>query len=343
MRKLLPLLLLASVLGFVPQTALSQPRTYGAYLVQSLPKESLSKEEIRDLLHMREEEKLARDVYLTLSSYYPLPVFRNISRSEEQHMRMIKLLLDKYSIPDPVAETGGRVGVFKDKHLQNLYDKLVSQGRRSLIDALKVGATIEDLDIKDLEEALSRTDNQDIKVVYQNLMKGSRNHMRAFVRLLRRYGSDYQPQYITQEEFNSILSKKHEAGFYPPASSQFSPFSLSVVEGKVVEVSREPGFRRNWVVWWVVKVQGKEGQVSIRVAPVWWIPQFTVKEGDIVKATVYRPPYWNIRGIEGYMACNLVDESSGKSYDFSKWRRWCRRVKVLKSTGQNPPGGGWRR
>ncbi len=325
MRKLLLMTFVAALTGFLPQTVAAQGqgvRTYGAYMVQTLPKEPLSKEEINDLLHMREEEKLARDVYLTLGNYYPLPIFRNIARSEEQHMRMIKLLLDKYSLPDPVEESRRRVGVFKDPKLQELYNKLVSRGKRSLIDSLKVGATIEDLDIKDLEEALSKTDNKDIRVVYQNLMKGSRNHMRAFVRLLRRYGSDYQPQYISSKEFNSILSVKHKAGFYSPGGTYFG---FRFLEGKVLKISQEPGFRWKNVTWWVVQIKTPQGEVSVRVAPVWWLPQFEVKAGDFVKVVGFRSPYWNIRGVNGYMACKLIDETAGKTYDFSKWRKWYRR------------------
>jgi len=45
---------------------------------------------------------------------------------------------------------------------------------------LIVGITIEDLDIKDLQEKLKITDNNDVKMVFENLMKGSRNHMRSF-------------------------------------------------------------------------------------------------------------------------------------------------------------------
>ena len=179
--------------------------------VLSLPKQSLSQEEISDLIHMREEEKLARDVYLTLYNKWKLPIFRNISKSESWHMHMIKLLLNKYGLKDPVVSD--KIGVFEDPHLQVLYNKLVSQGSRSLIDALKVGATIEDLDIKDLEEAINRTDNQDIRMVYQNLEKGSRNHLRAFIAVLKRYGGSYTPKYISQSYFEEIINSGIERGF----------------------------------------------------------------------------------------------------------------------------------
>ncbi|ADY73515.1 Protein of unknown function DUF2202 [Desulfurobacterium thermolithotrophum DSM 11699] len=307
------------------------PRIYGVYYIQNLPKQSLSQEEIKDLLHMREEEKLARDVYLTLSKYYSLPVFRNIAKAEEQHMRMVGLLLKKYNLSDPVSETGNRVGVFKDGKLQELYKRLVEEGKKSLINALKVGATIEDLDIKDLEEALKRTDNQDIKTVYQNLMKGSRNHMRAFVRILRRYGSDYTPQYISKAEFNRILSVKHEAGFYSSSGTQTS-VNNNEITGTVVNVKKVPGFRRQNITWWAVDIQTNSGTVEVRIAPTWWYPTLNINKGNEVRVTGFMPPYWVMRGINGLMACRVEDRTTGAVYDFSNLRRWCRGMTIKDKT-----------
>ncbi len=105
------------------------------------------------------------------------------------------------------------MGVFTNKHIQELYNKLVSEGEKSLIDALKVGALIEELDITDLKKAMENTDNRDIRIVYANLTKGSRNHLRAFVRLLRRFGYDYTPKYLPKEEFKKIVSTPIERGF----------------------------------------------------------------------------------------------------------------------------------
>ena len=183
---------------------------YPFYYIENLPKQKLSEKEKEELLYMREEEKLARDVYLTLYNKWRLPIFRNIARSEQHHMDMVGILIKKYGLKDPVID---RIGVFTNKHLQELYNKLVAEGEKSLIDALKVGALIEDLDIHDLEKAMENTDNEDIRIVYANLMKGSRNHLRAFVRLLRRFGADYTPKYLPKEEFENIISTPIERGF----------------------------------------------------------------------------------------------------------------------------------
>ncbi len=172
----------------------------------------LSAEEVADLLHMREEEKLARDVYLALYDKWGLRVFQNIARAEQIHMDAVGDLLKTYGIPDPVAKTKDARGVFESPKLQDLYKQLVAQGSASEIDALKVGATIEDLDIKDLNEAISRTTHSDIRQVYENLKRGSENHMRAFMSNLRARGADYTPQYISEAEFQQILQGSNGRG-----------------------------------------------------------------------------------------------------------------------------------
>ena len=168
-------------------------------------------QEIADLLQMREEEKLARDVYITLGEQWNLAVHTNISRSEQQHMDAIGFLLERYGIADPVGDNP--VGVFTNSDLQALYDQLVAQGRQSMAESLKVGATIEDVDIYDLQKALANTDNADIQEVYRSLMAGSENHMRAFAgTLIQQTGETYTPQYIEQSTFDAIMAASNSHG-----------------------------------------------------------------------------------------------------------------------------------
>jgi hypothetical protein len=115
---------------------------------------TLSADEAAGLIFMREEEKLAHDVYVTIYQQYGLSIFNNIARSEAPHMAAIKTLLDRYGIADPAA--GKAVGVFADAPLQALYNQLVAQGRQSLSAALKVGGAIEESDILDLRSASPR-------------------------------------------------------------------------------------------------------------------------------------------------------------------------------------------
>jgi len=183
---------------------------YSEEYVKNLPKETLNTDETTSILHMREEEKLARDVYNKLYEYWKLPVFSNIARSEQRHMDMVGLLIEKYELRDPVKTD--EPGKFDDPKMQELYDKLITEGKKSLNDALKVGCLIEDLDIYDLNEALGKVDNQDIKYVYTNIRRGSYNHLNSFYNTLKRYGSTYSPQYISQEEFNRIISSRVMGG-----------------------------------------------------------------------------------------------------------------------------------
>jgi hypothetical protein len=121
------------------------------------------------------------------------------------------MLLNKYNLSDPVGSNA--VGVFSNATLQTLYGQLVAKGNATLLDAYKVGATIEDLDIFDLTNALINIDNQDIRLVYENLNKGSRNHMRSFYKNIVNAGGTYSPQYITQVQFDAIISSAIETGF----------------------------------------------------------------------------------------------------------------------------------
>ncbi len=179
-------------------------------VVENLPAQDLSAEEEMGLLKMREEEKLARDVYQVLYKKWNQPVFSNIAQSEQRHMDAVKVLLDKYNMVDPAANLPQ--GEFTDPELQKLYNSLTAQGQQSLQEALLVGATIEDLDIKDLYDFLEQTDNRDIQIVYQNLLKGSRNHMRAFHSQLLMEGVTYEAQFLTDAQIQDIVSSPRERG-----------------------------------------------------------------------------------------------------------------------------------
>jgi len=184
----------------------AQPNEQSNDYILNLPLEELSEQELGSLMQMREEEKLARDVYLTMFEKWNFVIFKNIANSEDRHMNAVKQLLDKYEIEDPVKSN--EVGVFTNSTLKKLYDDLVAKGEKSLLDALLVGATIEDLDIFDLNERMAGTDNDDIECVFKNLKLGSENHIRAFVRQIERNGGTYQAQYISQQELDRILSEK---------------------------------------------------------------------------------------------------------------------------------------
>ena len=155
--------------------------------IESMPLYDLSDEQVNSLLFMWEEEKVARDVYLTLGQLYNQRIFSNISSSEQKHMNAVKSLITKYGIPLIGTE---EVGVFHSPEFQNLYNELVERGRNSLAAALDVGRDIELMDIADLEREIGGA-TPDMQMVYENLMAGSYNHLAAFERNLSRLQNCY--------------------------------------------------------------------------------------------------------------------------------------------------------
>ena len=187
------------------------------------------------LVFMREEEKLARDVYITLGKRYPdLTVFTNIVRSEQRHTNKVKSLLDRYGIEDPSSsdEVGEFTGEDYGWYFTEKYDELVAWGYMSDIEALKVGAFIEELDMIDIaqcpkvivetdngiDDFLScgkvYADNLDINRVYEYLLEGSKNHLRAYVRNIEiEIGAcNYEAQILTQEQVDEILGCESDWG-----------------------------------------------------------------------------------------------------------------------------------
>jgi hypothetical protein len=166
--------------------------------------------EAEGILYMREEEKLARDVYITLSKQWNLQVFQNISQSEQNHMNAMKTLIDHYGLKDPAL---GAFGAFTNPNLQALYNALVLRGKLSLAEALKVGGAIEEIDILDLRKYFSQSTKSDILQVYNHLLNGSYNHLRAFVsNLSATSGETYQPQYLSAEDYQAIIDQRRCKG-----------------------------------------------------------------------------------------------------------------------------------
>jgi len=138
----------------------------------------LTDAETANILYMREEEKLARDVYLTLSEVWDAPIFANISESEQRHMDAIERLITRYGLIDSILDDS--VGAFTTPAFADLYHQYVADGSLSLEEALAVGVSIESLDITDLEKALDEASMQAVKRVFGNLLEGSYNHLAAF-------------------------------------------------------------------------------------------------------------------------------------------------------------------
>ena len=174
-----------------------------------MPTSTLTSQQIDDLLWTREEEKLGHDVYAALYDKWQLPIFANIASAEQTHTDAIAQLLERYNLDDPAD--GEPAGLFTTPDLQKAYDEFVAQGNQSLVAALTVGATVEEMDIFDLQQRA--TDVPDVALVYAIAQMASRNHLRLFVADLVQRGATYTPTYISQDEYNEIISSPLERHF----------------------------------------------------------------------------------------------------------------------------------
>jgi len=169
----------------------------------------LSEDEIKHLKFIREEEKLARDCYWLLGDKWGLPIFDNISESEQRHMDAIKKLIDNYGLLDPV-ENEGEVGGFVNPILIALFEDLMEWGYKSPLDGLLVGGAIEEYDILDIQHAIEQASHADIIETYESLVCGSRNHLRSFVRQVELLGEAYVRFIMTEDEFDAIIDEDME-------------------------------------------------------------------------------------------------------------------------------------
>ena len=161
------------------------------------------------LKFMREEEKLAHDLYVAFSEIYTVPVFKNIPRAELNHMNAVLTILTTYSIEDHASTENG---VFNNADLQTLYNTLLAKGKVSLVEALKVGALVEETDILDLAKVYELNPGDDLTALTEALMLGSRNHLRAFTRVLKVNGVVYAPVALTLEDYTAIVTSDWERG-----------------------------------------------------------------------------------------------------------------------------------
>ena len=201
---------MAVVMVVAMSPAVEAGKAKGKLEVDSMQATLLSQEEADGLVFMREEEKLARDVYRVMYDQWGKPIFTNISDSEQNHMDAVLERLNYYNIPDPVVDDS--TGAFVNTGLSEAYLSLTEWGMESLKDALMVGGYIEELDILDLEEIIEHTHHADIVATYEELLRGSRNHLRAFVGTLESMGVVYEAQLMDQEDVDEIVDSPMERG-----------------------------------------------------------------------------------------------------------------------------------
>jgi hypothetical protein len=180
------------------------------FLTDGFPLEDISAVDETALLKIWQDQKLSRDLYQSFYTAYSLPIYANMLSDAQHHMDFMHILLGKFgvSVPQDVA------GLFADQEAQNLFDLMLNAGNGSAVEALRQGAAAEDMTIADLQILLPQTDNLEIQIIYQNLLKSARNHLRLIIKELSQAGIDYDPQYISDDDFAAIIVSPVETGIY---------------------------------------------------------------------------------------------------------------------------------
>ena len=129
-----------------------------------------------------------------------------------------------------LKSTNDNPGVFTGKeygeYFTGKYEDLTEWGARSEVEALRVGAFIEELDMHDInlcpeiivemDNGIGKdecgkiyTDNTDIQQLYETLLEGSESHLRAYVEKIEAIEGvgSYLAQYLSQEEVDAILGR----------------------------------------------------------------------------------------------------------------------------------------
>jgi hypothetical protein len=163
---------------------------------------ALTSSEKEGLIFIWEEEKVARDLYASLHEEDNLSIFMNLMKSEQSHMDQAEAVIDQYGLSTPGEDVPG---AFQNQTLQEIYDRLLMEGLPSDEDALQAAAEYEEISIMDLERELAATENEDVKVVYQGLLAGSRKHLRSYVAELHDQGIEYVPKYLDKASFEEIV------------------------------------------------------------------------------------------------------------------------------------------
>jgi hypothetical protein len=185
-------------------------------IIFKFPKQELTSAEQELILQQLEQEKLLRDVYNRLNEKWQQPLFQKIPHDEQRHNVGIKALVTKYQLTDPTTDKA--VGVFTREPMTQFYNDWITQGSVSLNEALMVGVALEEKDVVTLEQAIAATDNFDVQLVFKQLLKGSKNHLRELIKLLIDKGISYTPRYLKAADFQQISNSPLEKSIYDDPS-----------------------------------------------------------------------------------------------------------------------------
>jgi hypothetical protein len=168
----------------------------------------LTADEIEFIFAVREDEKVARDMYFSFFGKFGLKPFENIGKAEDNHIKATEKLFDYYEIDYPTLSENGK---FEDAIRQKLYDSLLLKGTPEL-EAFKVMALLEESNIVEYGEVLKTIVNPNIKIVIENLAMASANHFKAAIRQITALGGTYTPALMTQEQYRTVIAIGFEQG-----------------------------------------------------------------------------------------------------------------------------------
>lgn len=170
------------------------------------PSAPLGEADRRTLLHVSQQEKLARDFYSSLSETWRLDVFHTTSGSEDIHADALRTLLARYKLPDPAYGLGR--GEFNRVDLSERYNDLIARGRFSAVEALKAAASVEELEIEHISERLPQVQSPELANVLESVVASDKHHLRSLVVALRKLGHTYTPTRLRREQFDLILGEQ---------------------------------------------------------------------------------------------------------------------------------------
>lgn len=165
--------------------------------------DELTVRDVDDLNYLYDEERLAHDIYIELADKWELSIFENIAKSEKRHFEYLLVIYEKYGIPVPKTFDG----FYNYPELNIMYDRFFEGGTMTLESSLTLAANFEEYDIADLERYLKHTQNVDLILVYNSLLEGSKNHLRAIHRNLKKHGFDYEPIFLERRHFRQIMKE----------------------------------------------------------------------------------------------------------------------------------------
>ncbi|MCB0634234.1 MAG: DUF2202 domain-containing protein [Saprospiraceae bacterium] len=181
--------------------------------IDQLPVVPLTEAEITSVLYNREAQKVSRDLYLGFYDNWQLAVFENVANGEQAHMDAMLFLIDLYDLTDPVGNN--EVGVFYNAELQERYNIAWETGLADETAALREAALIQEMEIAELDAALTDlVENDHLDLIYNNLVTASGAHLHAFVKYLQLFNIDYEPQVLSIEAFNAIMNENWTPGHH---------------------------------------------------------------------------------------------------------------------------------